>query len=1058
MRKPLLASALLLALAWVGTTPAAHGAVVLSDDFADGVFAPHWVLTSFSCGNPAETGGQLVMNKTASCAGGISMSTDPGLNRIRGDFEAVIDFDLPSFNLNGAQRYASFGVRTVDDLHLAVIERYNRLSGDATVPNAFNYKGWIDISLNNHSSVAWQATSQTSGRFRVARAGGTVTLSYWTGSAWQALKTGAFPTDDVYLILYTSSGSSVNGAWTARWDNLLVTASGTVPAPASCLVDDFSNDVLDAPLHAITGCGSVTESGGKLRLANSTSCTGAVSARSSKSALRLCGDFDIAVDLRKIVMGTPTTGGWLYTGISLGDTTFASGPNRAAIEWHNRYANGDCIYTSAVKSWVGNSTNCASSVRPTSATSVRFRIQRVGSKLRMYQSQGVVWVQERVGNFTTQPLLFELFAGSGTTGNSIVIDFDNLEARGHAEDDGAPVLVIPPDATYACLADVPPLSLGDASATGDPENGAITLVAAETVTGGAGSAADPMMLQRTFIATDLCAHRVSATQTITIADGEAPALTPPAPITIAPGPGIGGCATTIAPAELGAPIASDNCGVPGVSLAGAPAGDLYPEGVTTLTWTATDDVGNATSGEQLVSISCPRGRVAGQVLRYCNGTSQSVEGLSVELLNAGDVLATQSTGPTGEFVFEDVRLASYTVRVGSLAGYAVDIDTRLIALETEGATLTLEPFTFNCLLSDVAGTVTATCGGATTSAAGATVDLYREDELGQQVLVATTSTDVAGDYHFADLALGAYEVFVVTPLGYLATPTGQQIVLATPDGLAAAQPIDLACQPTVAEPRDMGYWKHQVSVYLTGKGRAQESLADLLSYIDLIVERFNENPLNPVVLYDAGASGTVDRLRELQRLLTVNQGGNRNRRARQHLLGVLLNVVSLRISQGAIISADGANVSQAITHCYAMVSDAIDNNDQTAQAIAEAINAGERVPAGLIPLTTPNITYRDPSGAIAPDAGSLTFGFEGAWPNPARGGVTLSFTVDRDEPVRAEVFDVSGRRVLVHEWEAPGRGRRALPLPGSGGLRAGIYGVRLTHGKRTASARLIRID
>lgn len=1056
MRRLLLPTLVLIAFA--SAPAAAQSPVVLSDEFNDGVFAPFWIATALSCGSPIESGGQLVMNKTASCAGGLQVASDPGASRIRGDFDAVVDFDLPSFNLSGALRVASFAFRTVDDVHTAVIERYNRQTGDGA-PNAFNYKGWIDVSLNSSPAVAWAATTHTTGKFRVVRTGGTVTMSYWSGMAWVTLKTGAFPTDDVYLLLTTSSGTFVNGAWTARWDNLSVTASETVPAQAVYLADDFENGVLDTPLHPFTGCGTVTESAGKLRLANNTLCAGGVSARASKSELRLCGDFDLSVDLRKVVMGTPSTGGWFYTGISLGDTTFVLNGNRAAIEWHNRYANGDCMFTSAVKSWVGNPANCVSSVRATNATAVRFRVQRVGSRLRMYQSQGVAWVLERVSNFTTQPVLFELFAGSGTSGNAIVIDFDNLEARGHAEDEGAPVLVIPPDGSYACPSDVPPFSPADASASGAPENGALTITAEESVTGGAGSASDPSFLQRTFTVRDQCAHSISATQTITVADGEAPALTPPAAITIAPGPGISGCATTIALAGLGSPAVSDNCGSPTVVVSGRPPDDLYPEGVTTLTWTATDAVGNVTTAEQTVSIACPRGRVAGTVLRECNGTTVPVEGLAVELLHAGDVLATTATASTGEYAFEEVRLATYTVRVGVVPGYAVDIDTRLIALETgaENTTLALEPFTYTCLLADVAGAVTATCHAASTPAAGATIDLYRENELAQQILVATTSTDVAGAYRFDDIALGTYEVAIVAPLGYVATPAAQDVVLATPDGLVAALGIELVCQPIAAQPRSMAYWKHQVNVYLTGKGHAQESLADLLSYIDLIVERFNENPLNPIALYDAGAAGTEDRLRELQRLLTVNRGGNKNLRARQHLLGLLLNVVSLRISQGEVISADGATVSQAITHCYTMVADDLGSNDQTAQAIAEAINAGEQVAAGLIPLTTANITYRNPLGVIAPAAGSLVFAFDGVRPNPSRGAITLAFTLDQDEAARAEVFDVVGRRVAEHMWRELGAGRHAVALPGQAELGAGVYTVRLTHGERALSARFIRM-
>ena len=106
MRTKFLSSMLLAGVALLFAPPAARGAVVLSDDFNDGVFATHWVLTALSCGSPAETGGQLVMNKTASCAGGIAMTTDPGLYPIRGDFGCQI---MLLFQLALGKRKLSFG-------------------------------------------------------------------------------------------------------------------------------------------------------------------------------------------------------------------------------------------------------------------------------------------------------------------------------------------------------------------------------------------------------------------------------------------------------------------------------------------------------------------------------------------------------------------------------------------------------------------------------------------------------------------------------------------------------------------------------------------------------------------------------------------------------------------------------------------------------------------------------------------------------------------------------------------------------------------------------------
>ena len=48
------------------------------------------------------------------------------------------------------------------------------------------------------------------------------------------------------------------------------------------------------------------------------------------------------------------------------------------------------------------------------------------------------------------------------------------------------------------------------------------------------------------------------------------------------------------------------------------------------------------------------------------------------------------------------------------------------------------------------------------------------------------------------------------------------------------------------------------------------SLAAMASYVDLIVQHFNQNITNPVIIYNPSGSGTT--LQKLDELLTVNKG------------------------------------------------------------------------------------------------------------------------------------------------------------------------------------------
>ncbi len=97
---------------------------------------------------------------------------------------------------------------------------------------------------------------------------------------------------------------------------------------------------------------------------------------------------------------------------------------------------------------------------------------------------------------------------------------------------------------------------------------------------------------RTWTVTDASNNTTSASQVITlIPDTEAPVLTVPANINATSGVGI-----TIIPAT-----ATDNCSTPVISHSNIPV--IFALGTTSITWTATDAVGNTTSGVQTVTIT-----------------------------------------------------------------------------------------------------------------------------------------------------------------------------------------------------------------------------------------------------------------------------------------------------------------------------------------------------------------------------------------------------------------------------------------------------------------------
>jgi hypothetical protein len=185
-------------------------------------------------------------------------------------------------------------------------------------------------------------------------------------------------------------------------------------------------------------------------------------------------------------------------------------------------------------------------------------------------------------------------------------------------DDTPPIIKAPADATYTCLSEVPAASPSQAHGpvvgpdgqfvrdaggnlvlTGSPfDNCGVSVSVSETATG-VGSATNPRVITRTYTATDAAGNQASDVQTITVADGTPPTLNVPADVTAyLP---LNTTATSMA-VTYPAATASDNCsGTVTISYSN-PSGSVFDVGTTTVTVTATDAVGNQTTGTFTVTV------------------------------------------------------------------------------------------------------------------------------------------------------------------------------------------------------------------------------------------------------------------------------------------------------------------------------------------------------------------------------------------------------------------------------------------------------------------------
>ncbi len=82
----------------------------------------------------------------------------------------------------------------------------------------------------------------------------------------------------------------------------------------------------------------------------------------------------------------------------------------------------------------------------------------------------------------------------------------------------------------------------------------------------------------------------------------------------------------------------------------------------------------------------------------------------------------------------------------------------------------------------------------------------------------------------------------------------------------------------------------------------------------------------------------------------------------------------------------------------------------------------------------------------------------GAWPNPTRGALTVSFALPAAGDARLELIDLAGRRVASRLERSLAPGAHRLTLSPGRGLTPGLYLVRLSQGGETRSMKVAVID
>ena len=176
-----------------------------------------------------------------------------------------------------------------------------------------------------------------------------------------------------------------------------------------------------------------------------------------------------------------------------------------------------------------------------------------------------------------------------------------------------------------------------------------------------------------WTATDADGLTATATQTVTVLDEEKPLVTAPAAISTRTDHGLATATVNVGNAQ-----AQDNCSqvaASGLRSDGAELSAPFPIGLTTVTWTATDESGNSGSANQSIDVV---GNVAPTISAPSNLTFNTDLGVCNAIVNLGVATANDDVAgvSVGTPVRSDGRLlsAAYPKGITTITWTATDVD------------------------------------------------------------------------------------------------------------------------------------------------------------------------------------------------------------------------------------------------------------------------------------------------------------------------------------------------------------------------------------------------
>ncbi len=332
------------------------------------------------------------------------------------------------------------------------------------------------------------------------------------------------------------------------------------------------------------------------------------------------------------------------------------------------------------------------------------------------------------------------------------------------------------------------------------------------------------------------------------------------------------------------------------------------------------------------------------------------------------------------------------------------------------------------------GLVSGIVDVAGAGAGGVIVKLYSLNDF-MEVVDTVGETQSAPDgtpgyYEFDNLVPDDYRVGIVTPLGFTVDEPTKDVNVPICDNDETVN-FTLTAVPILNAARSKGYWKNQFDYYIRFKGHPQETLSDLNSFLDIIVNHY-------VPHYELFYTATMN-IQYWSDILSYG-GPDMRQKAIAELATLLFNFASLKISQLEVVTADGNDVSDVITEASNIVRDipgpayTLAEKDQLERAkdMCEYVNNQKTIPAGWVP--DHNTLYKTGASDNLPTKYTLYSNY----PNPFNPTTVIRYAIPSDGFVTMKVYDMLGKEVASLVNEKQGQGIYSVNFDASG-LSSGVY-------------------